>query len=64
MATLTTMSDGTVSATITSDGAEQLIILGHGALRISARSFREEVERTNGEIRRILEENRLKNARR
>lgn len=49
---------------ITSDGAEQLIILGHGALRVSARSFREEVERTNGEIRRILEENRLKNARR
>lgn len=49
---------------VTSDGAEQLIILGHGALRISARLFREEVERTNGEIRRILEENRLKNARR
>ena len=49
---------------VTSDGAEQLIILGHGALRISARSFREEVERTNGEIRSILEENRLKNARR
>lgn len=49
---------------VTSDGAEQLIILGHGALRISARSFREEVERTNGEIRRILEENCLKNARR
>ena len=49
---------------VTSDGAEQLIILGHGALRISARSFREEVERTNGEIRRILEDNRLKNARR
>lgn len=48
---------------VTSDGAEQLIILGHGALRVSARSFREEVERTNGEIRRILEENRLKNAR-
>ncbi len=49
---------------VTSDGAEQLIILGHGALRVSARSFREEVERTNDEIRRILEENRLKNARR
>ena len=49
---------------VTSDGAEQLIILGHGALRVSARSFREEVERTNGEIRCILEENRLKNARR
>ena len=49
---------------VTSDGAEQLIILGHGALRISARSFQEAVERTNGEIRRILEENRLKNARR
>ena len=37
---------------VTSDAAEQLIILGHGALRISARAFREEVEqfrfRANG----------------
>lgn len=28
----------------TSDGTEQLIILGHGALRLSARAFRAEVE--------------------
>ena len=34
----------------TSDGLEQLIILGHGALRLSARSFKAEVEQTQGEI--------------
>jgi len=38
----------------TSDALEQLIILGHGALRISARVFREEVEQTRVEISRIL----------
>lgn len=42
---------------VTSDGAEQLIILGHGALRVSASMFRQEVEQTNVEIRRILEQN-------
>lgn len=35
----------------TSDGLEQMIILGHGALRISASAFREEVERINERIR-------------
>ena len=39
----------------TSDGAEQLIILGHGALRISARSFYDEVRAANQEIREILQ---------
>ena len=34
----------------TSDGLEQLIILGHGALRLSARSFKAEVEQAQGEI--------------
>ena len=34
----------------TSDGLEQLIILGHGALRLSARAFRAEVEQAQGEI--------------
>ena len=34
----------------TSDGLEQLIILGHGALRLSARAFQAEVEQTQGEI--------------
>ncbi len=48
---------------VTSDGAEQLIILGHGALRVSARSFREEVERTNGQIRQLLAENNQRNSR-
>ena len=34
----------------TSDGLEQLIILGHGALRLSARTFKAEVEQAQGEI--------------
>ncbi|MGN1205778.1 MAG: NYN domain-containing protein [Eubacterium sp.] len=34
----------------TSDGMEQIIILGHGATRISARAFYEEVQRVNGRI--------------
>ena len=41
----------------TSDGPEQLIILGHGALRVSASAFREEVEAVRGRIARILAEN-------
>ena len=40
----------------TSDGLEQLIILGHGALRISARAFREEVDATEAAIRAALGE--------
>lgn len=39
----------------TSDGMEQMIILGHGATRIPARAFREEVERVNESIREITE---------
>ena len=39
----------------TSDGLEQMIILGHGAVRVSARMFRQEVEEAEGEIRRLLE---------
>ncbi|MCI8423696.1 MAG: GTP-binding protein [Lawsonibacter sp.] len=34
----------------TSDGLEQMIILGHGALRVSARAFKAEVEQAQGEI--------------
>lgn len=34
----------------TSDNLEQVIILGHGATRISAAAFHAEVEETNGEI--------------
>lgn len=41
----------------TSDGAEQLIILGHGAMRLSAEMLREEIERTNAQIREIIEKN-------
>ena len=42
---------------VTSDGAEQLIILGHGALRVSASMFHEEINLTNTEIRQIIEQN-------
>ena len=39
----------------TSDGTEQLIILGHGAQRVSARAFEEEVRQTSEEIRAIID---------
>ena len=39
----------------TSDALEQLIILGHGALRISADAFREEVAQVERSIREYLE---------
>lgn len=38
----------------TSDGLEQIIILGHGALRVSAKEFRREVEAANVEIQAIM----------
>jgi predicted RNA-binding protein with PIN domain len=41
----------------TSDGAEQLIILCHGALRVPASAFREEVLHTRGQIADILRRN-------
>jgi small GTP-binding protein len=44
----------------TSDGAEQLIILGHGALRLSASAFRVEVEQAEGQIAKILAANNRK----
>lgn len=40
----------------TSDNLEQLIILGNGALRISADAFKKEVEQTNKQIRSFLKE--------
>ena len=39
----------------TSDGMEQIIILGHGAYRLSARQFREEVDEVEREIRRYIQ---------
>ncbi len=39
---------------VTSDGLEQMIILGSGALRVSSRAFREEVKNAEEEIRRII----------
>lgn len=41
---------------VTSDAAEQLIILGNGALRVSSREFEEEVQSAEEEIRRIISE--------
>ena len=38
----------------TSDGLEQVIILGHGALRLSARAFKAEVEQAQGQISRMI----------
>lgn len=37
-----------------SDGLEQIIILGHGAERVSARAFKEEVDAAEKEIREFL----------
>ena len=45
----------------TSDGLEQMIILGHGALRVSARIFKEEVEQARGEISRLIGEQNRRN---
>jgi len=42
---------------VTSDGAEQLIILGHGALRVPASAFHEEVESVEGQIAAIVAKN-------
>lgn len=44
----------------TSDGLEQVIVMGQGATRWSARDFYEEIERVNTEIRRINEEKKMK----
>ncbi len=43
----------------TSDGLEQLIILGHGAIRVSAREFRQELEAAEGLISQIVERNNM-----
>lgn len=40
---------------VTSDGIEQLIIMGNGALRVSSNSFRDEVIQVEQEIRAIIE---------
>ena len=38
---------------VTSDGTEQIIILGGGALRVSSAAFRQEVEAAQREIREL-----------
>ena len=49
------------AAVATSDNLEQLIILGHGAERISAQHFHDEVYNAQAEIERILAQNNQKN---
>ena len=44
----------------TSDGPEQLIILGHGALRLSASNFHEEMEQVRSQIADVLFHNNQK----
>ena len=41
---------------VSSDGAEQVIVLGNGALRVSARAFAEEVAAVEKEIREVLQQ--------
>ena len=43
---------------VSSDGAEQIIILGNGALRVSAHAFEKEVQAVDAEIREFLQESR------
>lgn len=45
---------------VTSDGMEQLIILGNGAIRVSAREFREEIDNAENEIRAIIDGDTLR----
>ncbi len=45
----------------TSDNLEQVIILGHGALRVSARLFREEVDEAKCQISELIARQNLKN---
>ena len=44
----------------TSDGAEQVIILGNGAYRVSAGEFLEEVQSAEAEIQKIIGDNATK----
>jgi len=46
----------------TSDGLEQMIILGHGALRLSARTFKAEIEQAQGEISALVAKLNRRNA--
>ena len=45
----------------TSDGLEQVIILGHGAMRLSANAFRAEVEAAQLQISQLIEQHNLRN---
>ena len=46
----------------TSDGMEQIIILGHGALRVSARMFRQEVDEVERQIRQYTQQEEERHA--
>ena len=40
---------------VTSDLEEQYVVLGHGALRVSAKEFRREIENTTSEINETID---------
>ena len=45
----------------TSDNLEQMIIIGHGAVRVSAREFKLEIEEAEGRISELIEKNNRSN---
>ncbi len=47
--------EGKTVRVVTSDGPEQLIVLGNGGIRVSSEAFREEVTRVSEEISDLLE---------
>ena len=49
-----------VVSVATSDEMEQVIIMGHGALRVSAKGLYDEVCHVNDEVRRLVEANNSK----
>ncbi len=51
--------DNTVRV-VTSDLEEQYVVLGNGALRVSAKEFRREIESTTAEINELIEKYKLK----
>ncbi len=52
-ATYTLSQDNRVRV-VSSDGTEQIIVLGHGALRVSAMDFKRELESAQGQIRELI----------
>ena len=45
---------------VTSDLEEQYVVLGHGALRVSAKEFKREIESTTSEINEVVDKMKYK----